>query len=118
HTPGTLSLLIPVTDGVKPHLAAVWGGTGFQYSPELYNKSAERFREIATKAGADVLLSTHPQLDKSDIKLRLVEKRRPDEPHPWVVGTEVVKSYLTVAAECSAAAVLLPEEYQGYLGRR
>jgi len=117
HTPGTLSLLIPVSDGGKQHLAALWGGTGFQYSAEAYNKSAERFREIAAEAGADVILSTHPQLDNSDVKLRMVEKRKAGDPHPYVVGFSVVQDYLTVARECSAAAMLLPEEYKGYLGR-
>jgi metallo-beta-lactamase class B len=118
HTPGTLSMLIPVKDHGEPHLAALWGGTGMQFSAEAYNKSAKRFRDIVSASGADVMLSTHPQLDKSDIKLALVEKRKPGDPHPYVVGNDIVKSYLTVAAECSAAAMLLPEEYKGYLGRR
>jgi len=118
HTPGGLSLLIPVKDGGTPHLAALWGGTGMQFSADEYNKSARRFHDIVEKAGADVMLSTHPQLDKSDVKLRLVEKRKPGDPHPYVVGNDVVKAYMTVATECSAAAQLLPEEYKGYLGRR
>lgn len=117
HTPGTLSMLIPVTDGGRTHLAALWGGTGMQFSADEYHKSAVRFRDIVTKAGADVILSTHPQLDKSDVKLPLVQKRNPGDPHPFVVGSDVVRNYMTVAAECSAAATLLPEEYQGYLGR-
>jgi metallo-beta-lactamase class B len=117
HTPGTLSLLIPLKDGGTPHLAALWGGTGMQFSAEEYSKQAFRFRDIAARAGADVILSTHPQLDKSDVKLPLVQKRQPGDPHPYVVGREVVQNYLTVAGECAAAAVLLPEEYQGYLGR-
>ncbi len=117
HTPGGLSLLVPVTDHGAPHLAAIWGGTGMQYSAVEYNKSALRFRDIVKKAGADVMLSTHSQLDKSDIKLRLVERRKPGDPNPYVVGPQVVQDYLTVALECSAAAVLLPEEYKGYLGR-
>jgi metallo-beta-lactamase class B len=118
HTPGGLSLLIPVKDGGTAHLAALWGGTGMQFSADEYNKSARRFRDIADKAGADVLLSTHPQLDKSDVKLRLLENRQPGDPHPYVVGKDVVRAYMTVATECSAAAQLLPEEYKGYLGRR
>jgi metallo-beta-lactamase class B len=118
HTPGTLSMLIPVKDHGEPHLAALWGGTGMQYSAEEYNKSAKRFREIVSTTGADVMLSTHPQLDKSDVKLALVQKRQSGDPNPYVVGNDVVKSYLTVATECSAAAMLLPEEYEGYLGRR
>ena len=118
HTAGTLSMLIPVKDHGEPHLAALWGGTGMQFSAEEYNKSARRFRDIVTSTGADVMLSTHPQLDKSDIKLALMQKRKPGDPHPYVVGNDVVKSYLTVASECSAAAMLLPEDYKGYLGRR
>ena len=118
HTPGTISMLIPVTDGGTPHLAALWGGTGMQYSAEAYSRQAARFRDIVARAGADVILSTHPQLDNSDVKLPLVQKRRPGDPHPFVVGTEVVQNYLTVAHECAAAATLMPEEYQGYLGRR
>jgi metallo-beta-lactamase class B len=117
HTAGTLSMLIPVKDGGRTHLAALWGGTGMQFSAAEYNRSAVRFRDIVSSARADVILSTHPQLDKSDIKLPMMAKRQPGDPHPWVVGTEVVRNYMTVAAECSAAAVALPVEYQGYLGR-
>jgi len=117
HSPGTVSMLIPVKDHGTPHLAALWGGTGMQTTAEEYNRQAQRFRDIATTAGADVMLSTHPQLDKSDIKLRLLEKRRPGDPHPYVVGNDVVRAYLTVATECSAAATLLPDEYKAYRGR-
>ena len=31
HTLGTISTLIPVKDGGKPHLAAAWGGTAFNW---------------------------------------------------------------------------------------
>jgi metallo-beta-lactamase class B len=117
HTAGTLTLLIPVKDNGTPHLAALWGGTGMQFSAEEYSKQAFRMRDVVTNAGADVMLSTHPQLDKSDVKLPLMSKRKPGDPHPYVVGKDVVRNYFTVAGECSAAAVLLPEEYQGYLGR-
>ncbi len=117
HTPGTVSMLIPVEDDRTAHLAALWGGTGMQYSAEEYSKQAARFRDIVSTAGADVMLSTHPQLDNSDVKLPLMQVRRPGDPHPYVVGKEVVQNYLTVAHECAAAATLMPEEYQRYLGR-
>src|SRR6266404_5204801 len=32
HTLGTISTLIPVKDNGKPHLAAEWGGTGFNWT--------------------------------------------------------------------------------------
>ena len=117
HTPGTISMLIPVEDHGMQHLAALWGGTGMQYSAEAYSEEAARFRDIVAKAGADVMLSTHPQLDNSDVKLPLVQLRQPGDPHPYVVGKQSVQNYLTVAHECAAAAVLMPDAYQRYLGR-
>jgi len=117
HTPGTVSLLIPVKDNGVPHLAALWGGTGMQYDPAQYGKNAERFRQIVAKSKADVLMLTHSQLDKTDVKLPLLAKRKPGEPNPWVVGNQVLQNFLTVARECGAAAALMPEEYAGYLGR-
>ena len=56
HTAGTVSMLIPVMDKGVPHLAALWGGTGMQFSAADYSTQAARFRDIAAKAGADVLI--------------------------------------------------------------
>ena len=77
HTPGTISTLIPVKDGGRSHLVAEWGGTGFNFTLtpdkpqrywfETYRKSAERFRKIVAKAGADALISNHPSLDGSKV---------------------------------------------------
>ncbi len=117
HTPGTVSMLIPVTDNGTPHVAALWGGTGMQGSAAVYSESAARFRDIVTAAGADVILSTHPQIDNSDVKLPLFKFRQPGDPNPYVVGAESVQNYLTVAYHCAAAATLMTEEYQRYLGR-
>ena len=117
HSAGTVSMIIPVKDHGTPHVAALWGGTGMQFSAQDYSAQAARFRDIAAKAGADVMLSTHSQLDSSDIKLPLLLKRKPGDPNPYVVGRQIVQDYLTVAHECGAAAVLMPEEYKAYLGR-
>jgi len=110
HTLGTVSTLIPVRDGGAPHLVAEWGGTGFNFprSPErfrTYIESAERFRDIAAKAGADALISNHTNLDGSKMKMSALAARKPGEPHPYVIGKEAVGGYLTVAAECAKAAL-------------
>jgi metallo-beta-lactamase class B len=110
HTLGTVSTLIPVKDGGQPHLVAEWGGTGFNFprSPErfkTYIESAERFRDLATKAGADALISNHTNLDGSKLKMPLLAQRKPGDPHPYVIGTEAVRGYLTVASECASAAL-------------
>jgi metallo-beta-lactamase class B len=125
HTLGTLSLLVPVKDSGKPHLAASWGGTGFNWlsgspayiSPERPNKfwfdtyiaSANRFRDIVAKAGADVIIANHTHLDDAKNKLPAMAKRLASDPHPYVIGTEAVVRYLTVARECAQAGVARTE---------
>jgi metallo-beta-lactamase class B len=110
HTYGTISTLIPVRDGEARHVAALWGGTLFNFGPEperfaAYAESAARFRDIAQQAGADVLLSNHTDYDGSKQKLPAVMARRADESHPYVVGNDSVGRYLTVARECALAAL-------------
>lgn len=116
HTPGTISTLIPVKDRGKPHVAALWGGTAFNFTitPErpaaywfdAYSKSAEHFRNAAAKAGADVFLSNHPGWDGSNEKMATLAKRGPADPHPYVVGGPSIRNYLTIASECAKAGRL------------
>ena len=110
HTAGTVSTLIPLRDGAQNHVAALWGGTLFNFAPDAarfkaYADSAARMRELAAGAGADVLLSNHTDYDGSKIKLPAVAKRAPGAPHPYVVGADSVRRYLTVANECAQAAL-------------
>jgi metallo-beta-lactamase class B len=122
HTLGTISTIIPVKDNGKPHVVAEWGGTAFNWlqnraayiTPERpdsfwfesYSKSAERFRDIAKKAGADVLIANHTNFDGSKTKIPALLKRKPAEPNPYVIGTDSVQRYLTVADECAKAGSL------------
>ena len=110
HTAGTVSTLIPVRDGRTAHLVAEWGGTligglrsesGFQ----TYISSAERFRDVAAKAGADVIVSNHTNYDSSKIKLPAIASRKPGDPHPYVIGKDAVQRYMTVAVECAKAGL-------------
>ena len=70
-----------------------------------YAESAAKFREIATTAGADVLLSNHTDYDGTKQKLPALAQRRAGAPHPYVVGNDSVRRYLTVANECAQAAL-------------
>jgi metallo-beta-lactamase class B len=116
HTPGTMSTLVTVRDNGKPHVAALWGGTGFNFTitPERpaaywfdsYIKSAQRFREAAVKAGADIFLSNHPSWDGSDAKMAALAKRAPGAPHPYVIGAKNLQNYLTIAEHCARAGKL------------
>ena len=116
HTPGTISTLIPVKDQGRPHLAAEWGGTGFNFTitPDKPRKfwlerssaSADHFRDAATKAGADVLIANHPGQDGSKMKLAALAARKPGDPHPYVIGTDSVRRYVTMVGECAKAGLL------------
>jgi metallo-beta-lactamase class B len=110
HTAGTVSTLIPVKDRGTPHLVAEWGGTliGGLRTPEsfqTYINSAERFRDIVAKAGADAIVSNHTNYDGSKVKLPAVLARKPGDPNPYVIGKEAVQRYLTVADECAKAGL-------------
>jgi metallo-beta-lactamase class B len=117
HTLGTVSTLVPVRDNGRPHLAAAWGGTAFNWLGgseayaarphkfwfDTYIDSARRFRDIVAKAGADVLIANHTAFDSSPRKQAALATRRPGDPHPYVIGTAAVQRYLTVAEECARA---------------
>jgi metallo-beta-lactamase class B len=110
HTPGTVSTIIPLRDGSARHVAALWGGTAFNFGPDkpriqAYAASAARFRDIAAAAGADVILSNHSDYDGTKVKLPAIARRAAGASNPYVVGPEVVRRYLTVANECAQAAV-------------
>jgi metallo-beta-lactamase class B len=121
HTLGTISSLIPVKDGGQQHLAAYWGGTAFNWlrGPAAYitpgrpasfwftqyATSARRFGDVADRAGADVLLSNHTNFDGSKTKIPALKARAAGAPHPYVVGKEAVRRYLTVAEECAQAGL-------------
>jgi len=126
HTLGTISTLLPVKDSGTSHLALEWGGTGFNWNIipaayitperparfwfETYSASAERLRDIVAKTGADVLISNHTALDGSKSKLPAVEKRKPGDPNPYVIGNDSVQRYLTVADECAKAGLARTEQ--------
>jgi metallo-beta-lactamase class B len=121
HTLGTLSMIFPVTDHGVRHVVATWGGTAFNWmgSPsayvtperpirfwfETYSASARRYKEIAASAGADVIISNHTSFDGSTKKLPAIERRKPGEPHPYVMGRDGVQRYLTVVDECAQAGL-------------
>ena len=109
HTPGTISTLIPVKDNGRAHLVAEWGGTMFNFARsrdafDTYIASAERFQGIVARAGADALISNHTIYDGTKTKIPALAQRKPGDPHPYVIGADAVKRYLTVASECAHAA--------------
>lgn len=114
HTHGTISTILPVHDNGVPHVAAIWGGTLFNFrdSPtdprdlrlRDYAQSSVHFQAMTAIAGADVILSNHTAYDGTTVKLPLLQQRQPGTPHPYVIGTDAVNRYFKVAESCAIAA--------------
>jgi len=108
HTEGTFSSMVTVQDNGETHTAVSWGGTAiWPRTPteqvQLYIDSAVRFRNMVQTEQADVLIANHLVFDNSREKLAQLSSRQIDEPHPYVVGTDVIARYLTVAENCARA---------------
>ena len=115
HTPGTVSLIIPLKDGNQRHVGGMWGGmtlgndrNGVKYFADMptllktYVASIKRFKQIEDQAGVDTLLSIHARHDKTIAKIDALRKRKPGEPHPFV-SKDLLDRYATLITECVQA---------------
>lgn len=108
HTPGTISIVMPLKDGAARHVGGEWGGTAFNFPPTAQNfttyaASAARFALVAREKHIDVPLSNHPAYDDALSKIEALKARKPGDPNPFVTGAESEARFLTVAAECAKA---------------
>lgn len=110
HTPGTLSLVFPVSDGGVRHMAAIWGGTGFNTRTRgqfaSYARSARDFAAITKRARVDVPLSNHPVVDRTFEKGAALAVRPPGGANPFVTGMRSQQAMLATAGECAEASLI------------
>jgi metallo-beta-lactamase class B len=104
HTPGSMGFIFTVKDGGNTHTAALFGGTMLLPSAPLpqvqqYLRSIEHFQDVTRRLGADVELLNHPLMDDLFVKLEKLKTRRPNEPHPLVVGKDGLQRFLIVMSE-------------------
>jgi metallo-beta-lactamase class B len=120
HTPGTVSMLVPVTDRGTPHLLSFWGGSALPRALEpagepgrmdaglvTYKQSLSRFIKIGEDAGADGYIANHPYRDQTfadgkDDKIAKNEARKPGDPSPWI-GRSAYIRYMLISLECTEA---------------
>jgi metallo-beta-lactamase class B len=111
HTPGALGFVFGVQDGARSHTAALFGGSillaNFTSADGLrqYVQSLERFAAVTRRLGADVEIQNHPLYDGFGTKLERLAARRPDDAHPFVVGTDSYQRFLTVMSECASVQI-------------
>lgn len=118
HTPGTISALIPVRDGGRERIMSLMGGTAF---PPIragnmrtggllaFDASVQRLGLLSARAGADGVINAHLFADGGLEKLTRLAARRPGQPHPFVIGSDLVSRYYAVVDSCLKAAIARPE---------
>ena len=102
HTPGTVSMLVPVTDNGRSHLLSFWGGSAIprELGPTgqvgrmdagmvAYKQSFDTFFKIGEGAGVDGYIANHPYRDQTFIdgktdRIAALQARKPGEPHPFI----------------------------------
>jgi metallo-beta-lactamase class B len=119
HTPGTVSSIYKVKDRGATHTVATWGGTTIQGGkPETYLAyiaSADRYKDIVKKAGADIVLSNHTAYDNTPANIKQLARRGAS--NPYVVGNTAVLRYITTAEECAKAGYLATTKLAGTSSR-
>jgi metallo-beta-lactamase class B len=117
HTPGTVSMLIPVKDHGQPHLLSFWGGSAIPRAlgPTgqpgrmdagilTYKQSFSRFLGLGEEAGVDGYIANHPYRDltfvdgKND-RIAKNEARKPGDPSPFINRGTYIR-YMMIGMEC------------------
>lgn len=107
HTLGTISPLFTVYDNGKPHRAALWGGTGYNFGVkpeqfEAYALSARTYKKNAKAENLQVFLSNHGKRDGSIERMKALANRQPGDPHPFVMDENVLQVF-DVLEQCALA---------------
>ena len=120
HTPGTVSMLVPVTDKGQPHVLSFWGGSAIPRNLEpagqpgrmdagilAYKESFERFFKLGEDAGADGYIANHPYRDLTfvDGKTDRIAKnaaRKPGDASAFIDRGTYIRYYM-ISVECIEA---------------
>lgn len=108
HTPGAISLIIPLKEGNTIHAGALWGGIGFNFQRTeenftTYSNSVGRFAGIAKARNVDVQMANHPNFDRAFEKIAALRTRGAGQPHPFVIGGDVQQRIFDVQQDCALA---------------
>jgi metallo-beta-lactamase class B len=117
HTPGTVSMLVPVTDKGQPHLLSFWGGSAIPRTLEpsgqvgrmdagmlAYKQSFEHFFKLGEDAGVDGYIANHPYRDQTFIdgkndRIAKNQARKPGDPSAFIDRGTYIRYYM-ISAEC------------------
>ncbi|MCW5660278.1 MAG: MBL fold metallo-hydrolase [Burkholderiaceae bacterium] len=107
HTPGTTSLILPVTYKGQQHKIAYWGGSGLPGSASgrlQYMQGAEAMYAQIKEQGADASINSHSWEDKGLDRIRAIQDQGGIEnSNPMIQGTAKIQLSFATLRTCAAA---------------
>ena len=111
HTPGSIGIVFPIKDGAATRMAGLFGGSVLiptripDEGLRQYIKSIEHWGDVTRKMNVEVEIQNHPMYDGFAGKLQRLERRKPGEPNPFVVGRESYQRFLGVMSGCTEVQI-------------
>jgi metallo-beta-lactamase class B len=107
HTPGTTSIIVPVTDRGQRHVAFVLSGprTETLETTTQMLASEEKLARFGKEYKVDVQLTNHSYVDNSLPIIEAIRKRKANEPNPYVIGEDGFQKFVGWQAECLRADI-------------
>jgi metallo-beta-lactamase class B len=111
HTPGSIGIVFPVKDGAAIRMAGLFGGSVLiptnirDEGLRQYIKSIEHWGDVTRKMNVEVEIQNHPMYDGFAGKLQRLERRKPGEPNPFIVGRESYQRFLGVMSGCTEVQI-------------
>ncbi|MGE0740270.1 MAG: MBL fold metallo-hydrolase [Hyphomonadaceae bacterium] len=102
HTPGQMSVIIPVEHAGQTRQLLVISGNDNPEEATQYAVSMDYLRSIAAQVGADALINTHGYQSAMFYHLRRLQAD-PTAPNPFAMGRNGVDRFLGIFAECQRA---------------
>ena len=102
HTPGQISVIVPVEHQGKVHKLLVFSGNDQPSQAAQYAISTDYLRAVAAAEGADAFINTHAYQSAIFYHLRRL-KADPAAANPLLMGSDGVDRYLGVFADCQRA---------------
>ena len=120
HTPGTVSMLVPVTDNGRRHVLSFWGGSAIprELGPTgqvgrmdagmlAYKQSFDRFFKTGEDAGVDGYIANHPYRDQTFVdgktdRIAALQARKPGQSHAFIDRGTYIRYYM-ISVECIEA---------------
>ena len=107
HTPGSIGIVFPVKDGTATRMAGLFGGSILiptripDEGLRQYMTSIQHWGDVTRRMNVEVEIQNHPMYDGFGAKLQRLARRKPGEPHPFVVGREGYRRFLDVMTGCT-----------------